>query len=61
MWYRFPIMGEVVTPTGRNGEVMASVDEGPDGGDRLVIADISRDGAWIAMPTRGTYAVSERR
>ena len=54
-------MGEVVTPTGRNGEVMASVDEGPDGGDRLVIADISRDGAWIAMPTRGTYAVSERR
>lgn len=54
-------MGEVITPDGEDPEVMASVDEAPDGEERLVIADVARDGAWIAMSTRGTYAVAERR
>lgn len=38
------------------GEVMAAVSE-----QRLVIADISRDDAWLSMPLTETVAVAEYR
>jgi len=39
----------VPSATASTGEVMAAVDE--DGGvERFVIADVERDGAWIAAP-----------
>jgi hypothetical protein len=39
-----------------DGEVMAAVSD-----DRLVIADISRDGAWLSMPVSATVVPRERR
>lgn len=39
-----------VTSEPDDGTVMASIDEG--GHDtHLVIADVSRDGAWVSIPT----------
>lgn len=43
-----------------DSEVMASVDD-DDGRERLIIADVSRDGAWISAPTETAIAVSEWR
>ncbi|MFB6146171.1 MAG: hypothetical protein ABEJ08_00605 [Halobacteriaceae archaeon] len=41
-------------------EVMASVDEEADG-DRLVIADVSRDDAWLSMEHGVAPALDEWR
>jgi hypothetical protein len=41
-------------------EVMASVDES-DSGEQLVIAELCRDGAYLAMSTETTVAVEEWR
>lgn len=40
--------------------VMASIDRRPDG-DYLVIADISRDGRWLAVPVADGLVLEERR
>jgi hypothetical protein len=42
-----------------DGEIMASVDgDGP--GERLVIADISRDGAWLSVALGDAATLPER-
>ncbi|MFB6119198.1 hypothetical protein [Halosegnis sp.] len=38
-----------------HGEVMASVD-----GDAYLIADISRDGAWLSMPREQAPVLADR-
>ncbi|MFB6172984.1 MAG: hypothetical protein ABEJ23_10645 [Haloarculaceae archaeon] len=40
-----------------HGEVMAAIEGTPE---RLVIADVTRDDAWLAMALEDTVAVSER-
>jgi hypothetical protein len=40
---------DATTPGGTRPEVMASVDHS-DEGSQYVIADISRDDAWLVMP-----------
>lgn len=49
-----------VTSEPDDGTVMASVDEGGHE-PRLVIADVSRDGAWVSMPCAGAVAVENWR
>ncbi|MFD1513163.1 DUF7556 family protein [Halomarina rubra] len=39
-----------------DGEVMAAIS-----GQRLVIADISRDDAWLSVPLAGSVAVDDHR
>jgi len=52
------------TPVGReadrSSDVVAAVDE-IDGRPHLVIADIARDDAWIAMAEAGAVAVEDHR
>jgi len=43
-----------------DGEVMASIDEA-DGSERLVIADVSRDDAWVSTPAGCGAALEEWR
>lgn len=43
-----------------SSDVVAAVDD-IDGRPHLVIADIARDDAWIAMSESGTVAVDEIR
>jgi hypothetical protein len=38
------------------GDVMAAIDGNPE---RLIIADVSRDEAWLAMPLDATAAVAD--
>lgn len=45
---------------GPTPEVMASV-ETADGEPRLVIADISRDDAWVSAPTAATHGLEAWR
>ena len=40
-------------------EVMASVDSNADG-ERLIIAELCRDDAWLSMPTDATVAAEWR-
>lgn len=42
------------------GEVMASVEQDEDG-DRFIIADVSRDDAWLAAPTAEVPVVDAMR
>lgn len=44
------------TDASGGGEVMAAVSE-----RRLVIADISRDDAWLSMPLTGTVTLADFR
>lgn len=56
-------MAPGATSVGRQGgssDVVAAVDD-IDGRPHLVIADIARDDAWIAMAESRTVAVDERR
>lgn len=39
------------------GDVMAAIDGNPE---RLIIADVSRDDAWLAMQLDATVAVADR-
>jgi hypothetical protein len=53
--------GELGSNDGRSAsgsETVAAVDE-IDGRSHLVVADISRDGAWIAVPESATVPVEE--
>ena len=43
-----------------DGEVMASVDDGDDG-ERLIIADLCSDGAYLSMSTDTKVVVDEWR
>jgi hypothetical protein len=54
-------MSQITTESDTDCEVMASVDEGPDGGERLVIADLCRDDAWISMPAAAASVVTDHR
>ncbi|QLG48534.1 DUF7556 family protein [Natrinema halophilum] len=47
-------------PLEASSDVVAAIDE-IDGRSHLVIADIARDDAWIAMSTPGTVALNEYR
>lgn len=38
------------------GEVMAAIEGTPE---QLVIADVTRDGAWLAMPLEDSVAVGD--
>ncbi|GAA0296312.1 hypothetical protein GCM10009066_08500 [Halarchaeum salinum] len=50
----------VPSADGSAGEVMAAVDE--DGGvERYVIADVERDGAWLATPSAEAATLHEMR
>lgn len=40
--------------------VMASIDRRPEG-DFLVIADISRDGRWLAVPLTAGLEIADHR
>jgi hypothetical protein len=40
-------------------EVMASIDSHADG-ERLIIAELCRDDAWLSMPTDATVAAEWR-
>jgi hypothetical protein len=42
-------------------DVMASVDEEGHGEARLVIADITRDEAWVSMPQGATTPLAAMR
>ena len=57
-------MAPEATSAGRqvdaSSDIVAAVDE-IDGRSHLVIADIARDDAWIAMATDGTVCVDECR
>ncbi len=57
-------MAPEATPIGQQGgassEVMAAVDE-IDGRSHLVVADIARDDAWLALPESAAVTVAERR
>lgn len=41
-------------------EVMASIDDAPDG-ERVVIADVTTDDAWLAMPLHDAPSLSDWR
>lgn len=43
-----------------DGTVMASIDEGGHE-TRLVIADVSRDGAWVSIPAEDAVDVGDVR
>ncbi len=47
-------------PVVNDAEVMASVDDDGDG-ERLVIADITCDSAWISMPVANTASIPDWR
>jgi len=49
--------GATARPDGE--EVMSSVDAGRP--DRLVIADVTRDDAWVSMPVSGAPSLSAWR
>jgi hypothetical protein len=57
-------MAPEATSAGRrtdgSSDVVAAIDE-IDGRSHLVIADIARDDAWIAMAEPGTVVVNETR
>ncbi|GGL47215.1 hypothetical protein GCM10009039_01920 [Halocalculus aciditolerans] len=48
-----------VAPAPADHEVMASLDTGAE--ERLVIADIARDDAWVSAPTTATAALADWR
>ena len=43
-----------------SSDIVAAIDE-IDGRSHLVIADIARDDAWVAMSTDGTVSLDECR
>lgn len=43
-----------------DGEVMAAIDEESDG-ERYVVADVSRDDAWISTPLADAVVLEEQR
>lgn len=57
-------MTDTVTPVEKRSaepsEVVSAVDP-IDGADHLVVADITRDDAWIAMATENTVSIDECR
>ncbi|MDS0475835.1 hypothetical protein [Natrinema sp. 1APR25-10V2] len=57
-------MAPEATPIGQqegaSSEVVAATDE-IDGRSHLVIADIARDGAWLAVPESAAVTVAECR
>ena len=57
-------MAPEATATGQqvdaSSDIVAATDE-IDGRSHLVIADIARDDAWIAMPTDGSVRVDDCR
>ena len=57
-------MASEATPVGRqadrSSDVVAAIDE-IDGRSHLVIADIARDDAWIAMSERNAVPLGENR
>jgi len=50
----------VETQSAERSEVVSAVDT-IDSADHLVVADITRDGAWIAMATAETVSTHEWR
>jgi hypothetical protein len=44
-----------------DGDVMFAVDEDEDGDELAIIADITRDEAWISMPLAGAQTLSQCR
>ncbi|WP_458188963.1 DUF7556 family protein [Haladaptatus sp. NG-WS-4] len=42
-------------------DVMFAVDEDENGGKLAVIADVTRDGAWISMPLSAARTLSQHR
>lgn len=42
------------------GHVMASIDRRPEG-EYLIIADISRDGRWLAVPVDEGFVLPDHR
>lgn len=53
-------MDSALTSPRSDGSVMASID-GEREDERLIIADVSRDEAWIAMPMGDAPALSTWR
>lgn len=53
-------MDSALTPGRPTGSVMASVD-GDNEEERLIIADVSRDEAWVAMPIAEAPGLSRWR
>ncbi|WP_251342037.1 DUF7556 family protein [Haloplanus halophilus] len=51
---------DVTTAGGKGSEVMAAVDEGP-GLPEFVIADISRDDAWLSVPLTDATGLDDWR
>jgi hypothetical protein len=44
-----------------DGDVMFAVDEDEDGDELAIIADITRDEAWISMPLAASQTLSQCR
>lgn len=53
-------MDSALTPAGDTETIMASID-GDSEAEQLIIADVSRDEAWIAMPMAEAPALSHWR
>lgn len=53
------LMGPALSPRQASGTVMASIDGNDQ--ERLIIADVDRDEAWIAMPMAEAPALSRWR
>ena len=53
-------MDAALSPRGSGSTVMASID-GDHEEERLIIADVSRDEAWIAMPIRKVPSLTDWR
>lgn len=53
-------MDAALSPHGSGSSVMASID-GDREAERLIIADVSRDEAWIAMPMQDAPSLSRWR
>jgi len=51
---------DVTTVGGESSDVMASVDEGA-GTSEFVIADVSRDGAWLSIQLRDATVLDDWR
>ncbi|MFB6135978.1 MAG: hypothetical protein ABEJ04_04395 [Halobacteriaceae archaeon] len=53
-------MSASAAPGSDPDDVVTAVDEGPDG-ERLVIADVSRDEAWVSMTAEGAAPLDDWR
>lgn len=49
-----------VSAVDRENEVMTSIDD-TDAEPRVIIADITRDDAWLSMPLRDAASLPDRR